>query len=144
MNRRRGFTLLELMVAAFILGLAVVGLLSNISASLRNAGRLTDYDRAVLVAGRKMNELLLDPGLPRMGMVEGKLTQADSAGLEGGWRAELTPFETPPQRGPGAFVLERLQLEVWWMRGANRRSLTLEGYRRVRIETPQAASGVGP
>jgi len=48
--RTRGFTLLEVLVATLIMGLAVVGLLSAISTSMRNAARLTDYDRVAMVA----------------------------------------------------------------------------------------------
>ena len=36
--KERGFTLLEVLVATMIMGLAVVGLLSSISVSMRNAG----------------------------------------------------------------------------------------------------------
>ena len=57
MKRNRGFTLLEVMVATTIMAIAVVGLLSSLSASLRNAARLTDNDRSALLARRKMDEL---------------------------------------------------------------------------------------
>ena len=46
MRSRRGFTLLEVMVATTIMGIAVVTLLSALSTSVRNATRLTDYVRA--------------------------------------------------------------------------------------------------
>jgi prepilin-type N-terminal cleavage/methylation domain-containing protein len=39
--KRAGFTLLEMMVATVIMGIAVVGLLSGISSSMRNAAKLT-------------------------------------------------------------------------------------------------------
>jgi general secretion pathway protein I len=139
--RTRGFTLLEMLVATVILGIAVVGLLSNISTSLSNASRLTDYDRAALVAKRKMDELLLDPHLPRFTVVEGKFDPATSAGLEGGWRAQLTPFEMPPQASPGTPVLDRLELQIFWMNGLRQRTLTLEGYRRSIVETGGATPG---
>ena len=58
MRFRRGFTLLEVMVATTIMGIAVVTLLSALSTSVRNATRLTDYDRAVLLARAKMDALL--------------------------------------------------------------------------------------
>ena len=134
--RARGFTLLELMVATFILGVAVVALLSNISSSLRNTGRLTDYDRAALAGKRKMDELLLETRLPQPEVTEGPLQPSESAGLQGGWRARRIPFEMPPQPGPGAAYLERVELEIWWMSGGSRRTLTLEGFRRARIGAP--------
>ncbi len=63
MNRGRGrcgFTLLEMIVATLIMGIAVVGLLSGISGATRNAARLRDYDRVAQVARWRMNELLVD------------------------------------------------------------------------------------
>ncbi len=132
-----GFTLLEMMVATVIMGIAVVGLLSGISSSMRNAGRLTDYDRAVLLARAKMDELLLDRHMPKMITVGGNFDPALTGGTECGWQARVAPFEMPPNPAPGSLVLERLELEVWWMSGPERRALTLEGYRSA-VFTPEA------
>ena len=106
-----GFTLLEMLVATVIMGIAVVGLLSNLSTSLRNASRLTEYDRSALLARRTMDELLLDSRLPKDRPIEGRFNAA-ATGIDGGWRARLTTFEQPPDAGPGALTLDRLELEV--------------------------------
>jgi len=126
--RRRGYTLLEVLVATVVMAAAVVSLLSNLSTSLNNAARLTDYDRGVLMADRIMNELLVDPALPKMRVIEGEW-DPEVAGAGGGWRARLTPFERAPRAGPGQLGLDRLELEVWWSSGTGRRTMTLEGYR---------------
>ena len=62
---RRGFTLLEVLVATVIMAIAVSGVLAALSTSVRNATRLTDRDRASVFARRKMEELLVDKRLPR-------------------------------------------------------------------------------
>jgi general secretion pathway protein I len=133
---RRGFTLLEMLVATAIMGIAVVGLMSNLSVSMRNASRLTDYDRAALLAHEKMDQLLLDSRLPLPGAVSGVFDPALADNVEAGWSARLTPFEVPPQAGPGADILERIELQVWWGPPDRRRTLTLEGYRRAVLPIP--------
>jgi len=140
---RRGFTLLEMMVATVIMGIAVVGLLSGISTSMRNAARLTDYDRAVMLARTRMDELLLDRRLPLITPVEGRFDPALAGGIEGGWRARLTPFEMPPNPAPGTVVLQRLELEIWWMSGGQRRTFALDGY-RTSVLSPQEAAAMAP
>jgi general secretion pathway protein I len=128
-NSRRGFTLLEMIVATTIMGIAVVGLMSGLSGATRNAARLRDYDRAAQLARLKMNELLLDPTLPRNTPVAGAFDPALTGGLEITWQARLESFERAPQPSPGQLSLDRLVLEIWWMSGQERRSFTLDAFR---------------
>jgi type II secretion system protein I len=129
-SARRGFTLLEMMVAATVMAIAVVGLMSTLSGAARNAARLRDYDRAVQLARLRMNELLLDEAIPRNAEVAGQFDRSLSSGLECGWRARVSLWKTPPYLAPGDFALERLDLEVWWGAGAGRRTLAISSYRR--------------
>jgi general secretion pathway protein I len=130
MKSRRGFTLLEVMVATTIMGVAVVTLMAGLSGSMRNASRLTDYDRAALLARARMDTLLADPDLPRNATIEQPIDPAALGGAEGGWRARVTPFDTGPAPAPGKPCLDRIELEVWWKAGDQRRSFTLDGFRR--------------
>jgi len=125
----RGFTLLEMMVATLIMGIAVIGLMSEITASMRNASRVTNRDRAALLARSKMDELLLEPQFPVDTPVEGAFDRSLTGGVEGGWRARLTRFEMPPNPAPGQQSLDRMSLEIWWMAGGDRRTFALAGYR---------------
>jgi general secretion pathway protein I len=127
---RRGFTLLELIVASAIMAIAVVGLMAGLSGAARNATRLRDYDRAVQLAQLRMNELLLDDRLPRNAEVNGLFDASLAGGVESGWRARLSAFEMPPYLAPGQMALYRIQLEVWWTVGGQKRTLTLDGFKR--------------
>ena len=120
-----GFTLLEVLVATLIMAIAVTGLLSALSTSLRNASRLTDADRAAMLARHKMDELLIAPRLPKHVLLQGPLD-----GVRGGWKAMVKPFELPPNAGPGATVLEQIELQIWWDTGGSEpRTFTLQAYR---------------
>jgi general secretion pathway protein I len=125
----RGFTLLEMIVATVILAVAVVGVMAGISGALRNAARLTSYDRAVQLARLRMNELMLDDRLPRNSVIEGAFDPQQAGGLDAGWRARVTLFEKPPAQAVGEMGIDRIELEVWWLAGAQRRTFTLDGYR---------------
>jgi general secretion pathway protein I len=135
---RRGFTLLEVLVAAVIMGLAVAGAMSAIASSSRNASRLTQYDRAVTLARQKMNELLVDRNAPRNVPLSGNW---DPGIPNAGWNARVTPFEAPPGMGVGGGVLDRVELEIWWMDGQTRRAFTLEGFRRNMIRPGDVIPG---
>lgn len=133
---RRGFTLLEVLVATAIMGIAIAGVMSGLAQSTRNAVRLTQYDRATFLAQQKMNELLTDDSVPRGNPVEGNFAPALTGGIPAGWRARVSVFEAPGLAGPsgqvtvGGTVIDRIELEIWWMDGSARRSFSLDGYRR--------------
>jgi general secretion pathway protein I len=131
MTKQRGFTLLEVLVATVVMAIAVAGLMSAISSSLRNAARLTDHDRAALLGRQKMDELLVATGLEKGVPFQGTWGPEATGGSEMGWIARLTPFEIPRgERGAGTPFIERVELEIWWMNGAQRRSFRLEGFHR--------------
>src|ERR1700730_17035731 len=94
-SSQKGFPLLEILVATTLMGIAVVGLLSSLSTSMRNATHVTDADRASQIARNKMQELLVDPGLPYQGTIQGTFDNAS------GWAAQVGPFESPPKLLPG-------------------------------------------
>jgi general secretion pathway protein I len=126
---RRGFTLLELIVATSILAIAVVGLMSSITGSTRNAARLRDSDRIAMAARERMNELLADYTIPRDTPFEGAFDPALLGGIQAGWRAQLSTAERPPSPS-GMIALDRVHLQIWWNVNNNRRTLDLEGFRR--------------
>jgi general secretion pathway protein I len=130
MKRERGFTLLEVLVATAIMGIAVAGVLNGLAVASRNASRLTQYDRATILARQVMDTLLADDTLSRKLPVEGRFAPEQSGGVEAGWRASVTPFESLPGSGPGTVVVDQIRLEVWWMDGPTRRSFAVDGYRR--------------
>lgn len=136
---RRGFTLLEVLVATAIMAIAVTTAVSALRTSLRNADRQMELDKVGNLARRKMDDLLAERLNPRCQSFGGVFPVAYTGGVEAGWTAIVTPYETavlPP--GPGAAALERIQLEIWWKTLTGRKTMRLEAYRRT-VLTPDDA-----
>jgi general secretion pathway protein I len=129
MKSERGFTLLEMIVATVILAVAIIGLLAGVSGALRNAARLTAYDRVVELARLQMNSLLVDSRLPGGPVFTGSFDSSQTGGVQAGWQARVAPFEGPTNPGVGQTVLQRVELEIWWMSGPDRRTFTLDAFR---------------
>lgn len=129
-HRERGFTLIEVLVASAIMGIAVAGILGGLSTASRNASKLTQMDRAALLAQQKMDEILVDPSIPRKVPMQGFFDRNLAGGTTAGWSARVLPFEAAPGAGAGQWVLDRVEVEVWWMDGPTRRTFSMEGYRR--------------
>ena len=142
MTGKRGFTLLEMVVATLIMAVAVVGLLTGISGATRNAVRLREYDRAVQLARLRMNDLLMDYLMPRNTLVSGTFDPALTGGIESGWRARLENFEMPPVPAPGQLALDRMELEIWWANGNEHRTFTLDAFRTRVLRPGDGAVGV--
>jgi hypothetical protein len=113
-----------------IMGVAVAGILDALAASSRNVVRLTQADRAVILARTKMDQLLVNDALPRKADLGGAFTAAEAGALTAGWSARVTPIESAPEATDYNWVIDRITLEIWWMDGATRHSFSLEGYRR--------------
>lgn len=129
-HAQSGFTLLEVLVATAIMGIAVAGVLSGLASTSRNAARLTSYDRAALLAKSKMDEILVDQKIPRKLPVQGMYDPALTGGVTAGWSAVVTPYEWAPGAGAGMWVVDRVQVQIWWMDGATRHEFSMEGFRR--------------
>lgn len=129
MSPRRGFTLLEMLVASTIMAVAIVGLLSAIGGATRNAARLRDYDRAAQLARLKMNDLLADDNIPAGAAPSGAFDPTLTGGMQVEWQAQLTTTSMPPAPMAGQPCLQRIELQIRWMAGQQQKSFTLDAYR---------------
>lgn len=108
MRRSRGFTLLEVLVAAALFAMAmtlIVGILSRASRQVRDGG---DRAGAAIVA----DSVLAAPGLDAP--LQPGRRQGRSADGRYGWRLEIQPYPGSPLAAASSRVLLQLDLEVRW------------------------------
>jgi general secretion pathway protein I len=127
---RRGFTLLEVLVATTLMAIAVGAIFGTLTTSMRSAARVTEHDRAALQAQRILDEIQVDWNLPRGEILGGPLVLARD-GMDGRWQARIETVETGAGAGRNR-ALDRVAVEVLWQTSAGPRTLQLEGYRMVR------------
>ena len=100
-SSRAGFTLLEVLVATVIMGVAVTALITGLTQSVKNAARLADYDRAVMLARTEMNDLLLNVNLPFEGGVDGDFAADQAGGMATRLEGCAETVRHPAQRRAG-------------------------------------------
>ena len=96
--------------------------------------------RAVAVVDMKLEKDVMP--LPKDTVIAGEFDPVLLGGREGGWRAKITRFETERRPSPGSEMLERVELEIWWNSGADRRKFNLEGFRTNILKTGELPPGV--
>jgi prepilin-type N-terminal cleavage/methylation domain-containing protein len=115
---KRGFTLLEILVALAILGLAITIILQLFSANLRALSVSGNYVSAVTKAEAKMREILDDTNLSE---------KSWSEVTDDGYRFDASITETLKDRTENLQVrLLEVSMTVQWTEGSKKKSLTLK------------------
>ncbi|MEW6569621.1 MAG: type II secretion system protein [Nitrospirota bacterium] len=114
----QGFTLLEVLLAIAVLGIAVTVVLQLFSANLRTIGASGEYVTAAMRAEMKMREILDEDTL-----AEGAYTET----TYDGYRMDMSVSEVLAERTESLPVrLLEIYLTVHWVQGGKERSLTLK------------------
>jgi general secretion pathway protein I len=132
-SSRRGFTLLEVMVALAILGIGIVTVLELFAGSLRLGVKASRYTQATIYAQNVMGRLFVQDALD-----DGE----ESGELPGGyaWRArvqEIHPDENrsrlqPNRQSPtDLFHLKEIEVSVRWSEGNGEQNLVLRSLRTL-------------
>jgi type II secretion system protein I len=123
---RAGFTLLEVLVATALLGIAVAIILQLFSSNLRALSVSEDFVRASIKAEAKMREIL-DNDKPS--------ETSFSETTDDGYRVDVWIKETLKDRTENIDItLFQIDVTVGWIKGAKERSFTLRSLKAVRKE----------
>ena len=128
MNRQRGFTLIEVMVAAAVFGLASTALFGLLSKSLSNLRKVEDLHHYQLAGDEVMNRVLLLPVLPPDGTAEGPIEK-----LSARWRVTIAPwYPAKLDDHPGEAVM-KVNVEVRWPGQSGDRRVQLEAIKGIAV-----------
>jgi general secretion pathway protein I len=117
-NRLSGFTLLEVLVAMAIVGLAVTAILELFSSNLRAISSSEDHMRASLVAEARMREVLDDASLAEKGWSE--VTNE-------GYRIDVMINKVQTERANMVGAdLYQIDLSLSWRKGMRDRTIALK------------------
>jgi type II secretion system protein I len=124
---RKGFTLLEVLVATAILGMAIAVILQLFSANIRAIALSRDYVYASIKAETRMKEILNSD--------EKILEKSYSETANDGYRVDVSITEVLKERTETLQVkLLEIDLTIRWLKGSKERSLTLSTMKVVKKE----------
>jgi prepilin-type N-terminal cleavage/methylation domain-containing protein len=137
MDQKRGFTLIEVVISLAILGAGLMVIIELFAGGLRVGRASGEYTQATQYARMKMGELALKPPAAE-GVEEGEFDESYR------WKAEtrrvdLLPFEKDIDFKPPV-ELFHIKLDVIWKSGLKERSMSVESYRSIRMETDEKKS----
>ena len=118
MKRNAGFTLLEVIVAIAILGIAISVVLQLFSANLRAISVSGDYVNAATRAEIKMREILSDDKLSE---------KSFSEATQDGYRIDVSIIDVLKERTENLRVkLLEVDLTIHWIQGTKQKSMSLK------------------
>lgn len=131
LSSQGGFTLLEILLAISILGVAIIAIMQQFSAGLRIARMSNTYTAATIYAKQKLEEF----------QVEEEMKEREESGsFEDGyyWRVSITPYEDYMEEEDEELFehlpleMYRLESVVWWQEGEKEKSITLATLKTVK------------
>ncbi|MBI2210012.1 MAG: type II secretion system protein [Deltaproteobacteria bacterium] len=126
---KRGFTLLEVVVAMAIVGLGVMTLFEALSAGLRLETRSSDQTKAITYSRQAIDGFLIRRGI-RDGGEEG------SAGGRYRWSVEVRPFQESPQLSSIRWDLKEVRLRMRYREGEREQEVELKTLRLLKKNNP--------
>ena len=130
-SKKQGFTLIEVVVAVAILGIALTVIIQLFAGGLRLARASKEYTRAVNYANAKMEEINSRQTLEE-GITEGEFDDTFR------WRVTTNKVNLLPVDKPWEvktpIQLFQVKVDVLWKPGSKERSTTVETYRALKVQ----------
>ena len=137
MKKNRGFTLIEVLVAAGILGIVATALFGLLATSLSNLGKVERLHQYQLAALDVMNRVLFLPTLPAPATAEGFIDNLDAR-----WSISIDPWESDKVINSGSQALVKVHVVVTWPGNTTDRTIDLESLKATKIENYDLANRI--
>ena len=128
MRNRRGFTLIEVLVAAAVLGIAASALFGLFSKSLFNLGKIEQLHRYELRAQDVMNRVLALSSLPAPAQAEGAL---DDIGAR--WTVKVEPWTLLGLDDKPEEAVLKIDVVVTWPGRSSQPSIEIEALKVAKV-----------
>jgi prepilin-type N-terminal cleavage/methylation domain-containing protein len=128
MKQNRGFTLIEVLVAAGVLGLVATALFGLLGKSLSNLRKVEELHRYELAATDVMNRVLLLPGLPAPSTAQGVVDN-----FPGTWTVKVETW-APKTVKKDEQAIVKVKVVVNWPGQSGQHSLELESLKVVKVD----------
>lgn len=135
--KRKGFTLIEVVVGLAILGVGLMVIIELFAGGLRLGRVSEEYTKAVNYSRMKLEELALKPPAEE-GVEEGEFNETYRWKIETK-RIDLLPFERDTDFKPPVEFFH-VKIDVIWKSGLKERSVGLESYRTIRLKSDEKKS----
>jgi len=125
---KRGFTLIEVLVAMSILSVSLVVILQLFSGGLKSSRLSDEYTQGIFYAREKMDEIRLAEALTE-GVISGKFEDGFT------WRAEAVPFGIG--LGPDielSIQAFNIMVDVSWMDGQKEKHFSISTIKLVKTD----------
>jgi general secretion pathway protein I len=131
-SRNKGFTLIEVVVALAILGVALTVIIELFSGGLRLARASMEYTKAVNYARIKMEEIAVKP-VVNEGTEEGVSEDKTFRWQMGVKKVDLLSIDKSIDYKP-PIELFQIKIDVFWKSGSKERSTSVESLKAIKPE----------
>jgi general secretion pathway protein I len=131
-GRNKGFTLIEVVVALAILGVALTVIIELFSGGLRLARASMEYTKAVNYARIKMEEIAVKP-VVNEGTEEGVSEDKTFRWQMGVKKVDLLSIDKSIDYKP-PIELFQIKIDVFWKSGSKERSTSVESLKAIKPE----------
>ena|ERR1051326_7203815 len=128
MKHNRGFTLIEVLVAASVLAIMATALFGLLSSSLSNLHKIEDLHRYELAAQDVMNRVLSLPDVPVPAMAQGTIENSSAQ-----WTVSVDPWAPPTVDKETRQAIVKVRVVVTWPGRSADRNIQLESLKTTKL-----------